>query len=234
MDLEDLKKKIKEYAIERGLKVIEGISGIKENFVLEEYDYKKFLDLAKELNCHFVLVNKGGEIDEDYVSVEEDLSGFPEIEKEILSLKNEFKENFGKMGILSLCFLKENHSFCLNIYSEWFQELDGKMDKINESLQEKKRAFCSGCGKEMQFISRFDGDDEKEILCFECRKKKHEGDDKILDELSDKLSKDQDFLKLKNRSLRKIYVEKKYPEIELSKIYGLTERAKAKSDLNKI
>ena len=235
MNLEKLYQEIKEYAENKGVKIIEGSALAKRTFNLEGHSIQEFINLAKDLNCAFIFIDKAEGIDEEYIDLEDNnILKTLEFETEILKLKEKYRSDFNKIAVIKMFFIKESHLFYVDFVADWFEKLNEDMAELSlklKEIKEENKVFCSMCGAEVEFMSKSEIQEGEEVYCSNCREKKQKDDEVEIRKIAEELSKNESFLKLKNRAMRSMFVEKNYPKVSKRKIYTLTEMARAISEV---
>lgn len=214
MALEEFEQEVRNYALSKGIKIIEGyLSNTPNKIITECENYKNFLDFIGETDKKLIFLNTSRfeeEFFEDSIEESEDINPFHE-------LNEGYKKYLGKIFQIEIIWINEGFSIIFTKTEDWFDEFVDRENFIKEQIENKKTdeedrryAICKECGDKFRDF-RIGFGYEPEEYCNKCKiKKEKEAEPKIKD-LAKRLSEDLDFIKCKNDIERALFVEEKYP-----------------------
>jgi hypothetical protein len=148
--MENLEKEIRNYAANKGIKIIEGsLLDTKNKIILDYEDYKDFLDFVAGTEKKLIVMEIS-DFEEEFFedsSEEGKINPFKE-------LNEKYKKYLGKIFQIEINWLNEGFSFIFQKTAGWFEEFLEQERLIKEQIEEKetgeednKYTNCKECGE---------------------------------------------------------------------------------------
>ncbi|MCK4589736.1 MAG: hypothetical protein KAT77_04775 [Nanoarchaeota archaeon] len=182
-DLERLKGEIEDYLKKNNFVVFDGKIPERNTIIWNE-NWQKFLETAKSLEINLISFSTQ-EFDEEE--------------------PGEFAKYIGKICILELAWFKEGIIHNLVKVPNWFEDFLESKKLLEVDSRFEERFNCQDCDKKL-------GENEYG-RCSSCETKKKQKDHKVIKELAEKITDEEEFQNLSNNKQREFYLAENHSEV---------------------